>query len=104
MIFVDVNENIRMSKNRLSISQNAMHRPMKPTCYSEGVGHVQARSQSGPYNSHASHHFSEEIMAALIDAINVKRKMYFEFENAPFYCLESEISDRAARNSIPHSE
>src|ERR1700712_5703751 len=36
-------------------------------------------------------------MAALIDAINVKRKMYFEFENAPFYCLESEISTPTAR-------
>jgi elongation factor P len=36
-------------------------------------------------------------MAALLDAINVKRKMYFEFENAPFYCLESEISTPTAR-------
>src|SRR5580692_11309680 len=36
-------------------------------------------------------------MAALIDAINVKRKMYFEFESAPFYCLESEISTPTAR-------
>src|SRR5271170_7082147 len=36
-------------------------------------------------------------MAALIDAINVKRKMYFEFENSPFYCLESEISTPTAR-------
>src|SRR5271170_707015 len=39
----------------------------------------------------------EEIMAALIDAINVKRKMYFEFENAPFYCLEAEVSTPTAR-------
>lgn len=36
-------------------------------------------------------------MAALIDAITVKRKMYFEFENAPFYCLEAEISTPTAR-------
>src|SRR5260370_9625110 len=36
-------------------------------------------------------------MAALIEAINVKRKMYFEFENAPFYCLDSEISTPTAR-------
>jgi len=36
-------------------------------------------------------------MAALIDAINVKRKMYFELENTPFYCLESEISTPTAR-------
>jgi len=43
------------------------------------------------------HLISEETMAALIDAINVKRKMYFEFENAPYYCLESEISTPTAR-------
>jgi elongation factor P len=36
-------------------------------------------------------------MAALLEAINVTRKMYFEFENAPFYCLESEISTPTAR-------
>jgi len=36
-------------------------------------------------------------MAALLEAINVKRKMYFEFENAPFYCLDSEISTPTAR-------
>ena len=36
-------------------------------------------------------------MAALIDAINIKRKTLFEFENAPFYCMESEISTPTAR-------
>ena len=36
-------------------------------------------------------------MAALIDAIDVKRKMTFEFENVPYYCLESEISTPTAR-------
>jgi elongation factor P len=36
-------------------------------------------------------------MAALLEAINVKRKMYFEFENAPYYCLDSEISTPTAR-------
>src|ERR1700754_1530678 len=36
-------------------------------------------------------------MAALIDAIDVKRKMYFEFENTPYYCLEVEISTPTAR-------
>ncbi|HEY0760147.1 MAG TPA: elongation factor P [Acidisarcina sp.] len=36
-------------------------------------------------------------MAALIDAISVKRKMYFEFEGAPYYCLDAEISTPTAR-------
>src|SRR5260370_12317057 len=38
-----------------------------------------------------------EIMAALIDAIDIKRKMSFEYENVPFYCLESDISTPTAR-------
>ncbi len=36
-------------------------------------------------------------MAALIDAIDVKRKTTFEVENVPFYCLEAEISTPTAR-------
>ncbi len=36
-------------------------------------------------------------MAALIDAIDIKRKMYFEFENAPYYCLDVEVSTPTAR-------
>ena len=36
-------------------------------------------------------------MAALIEAINVKRKMYFEFENAPYYCIDVEVSTPTAR-------
>src|ERR1700752_3705037 len=36
-------------------------------------------------------------MAALIDAIDVKRKMYFELENVPFYCLGVEVSTPTAR-------
>jgi elongation factor P len=36
-------------------------------------------------------------MAALIEAIAVKRKMYFEFENAPYHCLDVDISTPTAR-------
>ncbi|HEX4064452.1 MAG TPA: elongation factor P [Acidobacteriaceae bacterium] len=36
-------------------------------------------------------------MAALIEAIDVKRKMVFEFENAPWYCMEAEVSSPTAR-------
>ncbi|MGA7635113.1 MAG: elongation factor P, partial [Terriglobales bacterium] len=38
-------------------------------------------------------------MAALIDAIDVKRKMFFEFENTPFVCLEAEVSTPTARGA-----
>jgi elongation factor P len=36
-------------------------------------------------------------MAALIDAISVKRRTVFEFENTPFYCLEAEVNTPTAR-------
>ena len=36
-------------------------------------------------------------MAALIDAIDVKRKTFFEFENIPYACLDKEISTPTAR-------
>jgi elongation factor P len=36
-------------------------------------------------------------MPALIDAIDIKRKMYFEFEGAPYYCLDVDVSTPTAR-------
>lgn len=36
-------------------------------------------------------------MAALIDAIDIKRKMAFEFEGTPFTCLDVEVSTPTAR-------
>ena len=36
-------------------------------------------------------------MASLIEAIGIKRKMYFEFENAPYHCLDVEVSKPTAR-------
>src|SRR4029453_17092939 len=36
-------------------------------------------------------------MASLTEAIDIKRKMYFEFEGAPYHCLEVDISRPTAR-------
>src|SRR5947209_13372026 len=36
-------------------------------------------------------------MAALMEAIDVKRKTFFEFENIPFCCLEAEVNTPTAR-------
>ena len=36
-------------------------------------------------------------MAALIEAIEIKRKMYFEFEDAPYHCLDVDVSKPTAR-------
>ena len=36
-------------------------------------------------------------MAALIEAITIKRKMFFEIEDIPFHCLDVEISTPTAR-------
>ncbi|MES1256278.1 MAG: elongation factor P [Acidobacteriota bacterium] len=36
-------------------------------------------------------------MASLIEAIEIKRKMFFEYEGAPYHCLEVEVSRPTAR-------
>jgi elongation factor P len=36
-------------------------------------------------------------MAALIDAIDIKRKMFFELEKTPYVCLDVEVSTPTAR-------
>src|SRR5689334_25218235 len=36
-------------------------------------------------------------MASLIEAIDIKRKMFFEFEGAPYLCLEVDVSRPTAR-------
>jgi len=36
-------------------------------------------------------------MAGLLEAIEIKRKMYFEFEGAPYHCLDVEVSKPTAR-------
>ncbi len=38
-------------------------------------------------------------MAALIDAIDVKRKMFFEYENTPYLCMDVEVSTPSARGA-----
>jgi elongation factor P len=36
-------------------------------------------------------------MASLIEAIDIKRKSYFEFEDAPYHCIDVDISKPTAR-------
>src|SRR3954451_9478882 len=36
-------------------------------------------------------------MASLIEAINIKRKMFFEYEHAPYHCLDVDVSKPTAR-------
>ena len=36
-------------------------------------------------------------MAALIEALDIKRKMFFEHEGAPYHCLDVEVSKPTAR-------
>src|SRR4026209_2783530 len=36
-------------------------------------------------------------MAALIEAIDIKRKIFFEHEGAPYHCIDVEISRPTAR-------
>jgi len=41
--------------------------------------------------------WEKRTMAGLIEAIDVKRKMYFELEGVPYHCLDKEISTPTAR-------
>ena len=36
-------------------------------------------------------------MAGMLEAIEIKRKMFFEFEGAPYHCLDVEVSKPTAR-------
>ena len=36
-------------------------------------------------------------MAGVIEAISIKRKMFFEYEDAPYHCLDVEVSKPTAR-------
>jgi elongation factor P len=36
-------------------------------------------------------------MAALLEAIEIKRKMFFEYDGAPYHCLDVEVSKPTAR-------
>jgi elongation factor P len=36
-------------------------------------------------------------MASMIEAIEIKRKTYFEYENAPYHCLDVDVSKPTAR-------
>ncbi len=38
-------------------------------------------------------------MASLIDAIDVKRRTLFEYDNAPYVCLEAEVNTPSARGA-----
>jgi elongation factor P len=39
----------------------------------------------------------EESVASLIEAIEIKRKMFFEYEGAPYHCIDVEVSRPTAR-------
>ena len=36
-------------------------------------------------------------MASMLEAIEIKRKTYFEYEGAPYHCLDVEVSKPTAR-------
>jgi elongation factor P len=50
-----------------------------------------------PLNDGAGGHARMSVMASLIEAIEIKRKMFFEYEDAPYHCLDVEVSKPTAR-------
>src|SRR5712672_3809696 len=57
---------------------------------------IQASVQSCSLSSQ-QYRIGLRMMAGLIEAIDIKRKMFFEYENAPYHCLDVEISKPTAR-------
>jgi len=51
----------------------------------------------GSFEHDAEDNTIEDDMAALIEAIEIKRKMFFEFEDAPYHCLDVDVSKPTAR-------
>jgi elongation factor P len=49
--------------------------------------------------SHACYPSYDTTMAALINAIDVKRKTFFELDNTPYVCLEAEVNTPSARGA-----
>jgi elongation factor P len=41
--------------------------------------------------------YNDWAMASLIEAIEIKRKMFFEYEDAPYHCIDVDISKPTAR-------
>src|SRR5262249_7106590 len=54
-------------------------------------------SHAGPLSRSQQYRIGLRLMAGLIEAIDIKRKMFFEYENAPYHCLDVEISRPTAR-------
>ena len=55
------------------------------------------RSRPSRLTHDAEDNTIEVTMAALIEAIAIKRKMFFEYEDAPYHCLDVEVSKPTAR-------
>ena len=58
---------------------------------SEARAGLRSPGPSGPGDGH------NVPMAGLIEAIALKRKMYFEYEGAPYHCLDVDVSTPTAR-------
>lgn len=55
------------------------------------------RGWGGDSPIHHLTNYNHQRMPALIEAIDVKRKMFIEYENTPFHCIDVEVSRPTAR-------
>lgn len=60
-------------------------------CRSFGVRHLVSEFGGGAASARML------VMASMLEAIEIKRKMYFEFESAPYVCLDVDVSKPTAR-------
>jgi elongation factor P len=60
---------------------------------------IEQKTGTASVNVFSGSRCPEEPVAALIDAIDIKRKAFFELDNTPYCCLEAEVSTPSARGA-----
>src|SRR6478672_3386322 len=66
--------------------------------FSHSLKNLERRTRNPePVSVSQQYRIGLRLMAGLIEAIDIKRKMFFEYENAPYHCLDVEISRPTAR-------
>ena len=73
-----------------SVGKAISCRSSEPWCLTTTVNQNAARAARGG-------DLEYEVMASLIEASEIKRKMFFEFEGAPYHCIDVEVSKPTAR-------
>src|SRR4026209_1409785 len=80
------------------LRQKSPSRQIKVRRFRPGLGDSSGDGPgTAPRSGHQAGCPKMHSMASMIEAIEIKRKMYFEYENAPYHCLDVDVSKPTAR-------